>query len=151
MVREDLVEWIHRLASRERENNPVCAQICTEIETGEAEPGKLSTGFCIDRVLADEQKAWSRFYSITRYCQNSGLALQEIRNGAPWLKECDFDSVEEQAHKCIAVRKYIVSHASILAGAVTGPCFGTPITAAERHPVYKQWLSDRYRKASNGE
>lgn len=152
MVARDLVEWIYRLASSERENNPVCAQICIEVENGEEEPGKLATGYCIDRLLVDESKAWSGFYAISRYCQNSGLALAELRRKAPWVPECDFDSVEEQARKCIAVRKYIVSHASILAGTSTGPCFDLGESNARgRHPVYQQYLRDQYRKASDGE
>lgn len=153
MDRTDLVQWIYRLASSKRQNDAVCAQICTEIEKGEKEVGRLSTGYCIDRVLVDEQKAWARFFSVNRYCQNPGLALAEIRHGAPWMPECDFDSVEEQAHKCIATRRYIVSTASLSSGATTGPCISLPpvLTAAERHPVYRQWLADRYRRASNGE
>lgn len=152
MVREDLVEWIYRLASGKRENDPVCAQICTEIENGEEEPGKLATGYCIDRVLVDEQKAWSRFYTLTRYQCNPSLAVSELRQGAPWLVECEYDSVEEQARRCLAVRKYIVSNASISPGAVTGPCFGTEaFVRRPSHPAYHEYKKQKYKRESNGE
>lgn len=160
MVGEDLVKWIYRLASSERKVNSVCAQICTEIEKGEKEPGRLATGFCIDRLLAYEQKAWAGFYSITRHCRQVGLALTQIRRDAPWLKECDFDSVEESARRCIALRKYFVSSTPLLAGQVTGTCNGSgqlSLSGFEegrvhgRHPVYQQWLRDKYNRESNGE
>lgn len=154
MVREELVEWIYRLASRQRENDPICAQVCTEIETGEAEPGRLATGYCIDRVLVDESKAWAGFYTITRYCQNPRLAIAQLRCQAPWLPECEFDSVEEQARKCLAVRRYIVSTASVSSKAPSGPCIssGTASNAPRgRHPVYTEYLRSRYRRESNGD
>lgn len=138
----ELVKRVYKMASLERQNDPVCLKICRQIESGSKDERELATGWRLKRIMAHEQEAWAR-YEILR---SSGQAYETSRSylyhACPWLKLYDEQiSLEAQAARVIEIRAAILSAPQIRpteAGRRIDAAIGRADLSIEFEPAYQR-------------